>query len=140
MKGFECFTRSCTESRKCYRKLLANVTIDICGNCIIASVEEASNISTDPNATPQSSSEDLESCVEDLKTPALQTALTAGIIAAIVIAAIIAAAGVAASGVLGTKELMKRASRAADQGAQMNPLYESNQREAINPMYEATKE
>ena len=59
-----------------------------------------------------------------------------GVVAAVVVAVVVAVAGVTAGSIYGTKELMKRARNAADQGAQMNPLYEDSKHEATNPFYE----
>ena len=127
MTGYDCFYRSCTESRQCYRKLYAKAYIDICGRCL------RNYDYLNPNQS-LTQSED-EDCVDEMATPVLSTALTAAAIAGIVIAAIVGAVALAASGVLGTKELIKRASNAADQSAHSNPLFESNAQEMSNPAY-----
>lgn len=127
MTGYDCFYRSCTESRQCYRKLYTNAYIDICGRCL------RDYDPLNPNQSLTQSEE--EDCVDEMATPVLSTALTAAAIAGIVIAAIVGAAALAASGVFGTKELIKRAANAADQSAHSNPLFESNAQEMSNPAY-----
>ena len=75
-------------------------------------------------------------CLEGMGVNVPIAGITGGVVAGIVIAVVVVVAGLTASSIYGTKELMKRARNAADQGAQMNPLYEDSKHEASNPFYE----
>lgn len=134
MDDYPCFTPKCTESKQCRRKLVPDAYIDICGRCILP--ERFKN-----ESESSSSSVDVdEECMEGMGINLPIAGITGGVVAAIVIAVVIVVAGLTASSIYGTKELMKRARNAADQGAQMNPLYEDSKHEASNPFYEDSKE
>ena len=124
LEGYVCFTRKCMKNKnKCMRRLVDGAYIDICGNCI--SAENANASSYDETV-----------CLDGIGVNPVVAGVAGGVVAAVVVAVVVAVAGVTAGSIYGTKELMKRARNAADQGAQMNPLYEDSKHEATNPFYE----
>ena len=124
MEGYVCFVRRCVSNQnRCMRRLVSGAYIDICGNCITADQANASSY-------------DMDECLEGMGVNPVVAGIAGGVAAAIAIAVVIAVAGVTAGSIYGTRELMKRARNAADQGAQMNPLYEDSKHEASNPFYE----
>ena len=128
LEGFVCFVRKCVSTQsRCMRRLVAGAYIDICGNCITADQANASSY-------------DEEECLDGMGVNPVVAGIAGGVAAAIAVAVVVAVAGVTAGSIYGTKELMKRARNAADQGAQMNPLYEDSKHEASNPFYEDGKE
>ena len=129
MDDYPCFIPKCTEAKKCRRQLVPEAYIDICGNCIIPErVKNESESSSDVDHDAE--------CLEGMGVNVPIAGITGGVVAGIVIAVVVVVAGLTASSIYGTKELMKRARNAADQGAQMNPLYEDSKHEASNPFYE----
>lgn len=124
LEGYICFTRKCIRSQsRCMRRLVEGAYIDICGNCITAENAGASSY-------------DEAECLDGIGVNPVVVGVAGGVVAGIVIAVVVAVAAVTAGSIYGTKELMKRARNAADQGAQMNPLYEDSKHEASNPFYE----
>ena len=124
MEGYVCFVRKCVSNQnRCMRRLVSGAYIDICGNCITADKLDASSYDTDE-------------CLDGMGVNPVVAGIAGGVAAAIAIAVVVAVAGVTAGSIYGTRELMKRARNAADQGAQMNPLYEDSKHEASNPFYE----
>jgi len=132
MEGYgDCYRAKCSAKRKggCYRKVSPKSIFDECGNCI-------RGYSAD-DSTPVSQ-EELSACKDALK-PYVPAAIGAGVIAAIVIACIIGAAAVTTAGTLATRELIRRARAANNQGAHDNPLFEEDGQEMENPTFVGTE-
>lgn len=128
MAGYVCFYPACSERRFCYRKLLTNVYVDICGNCVGDGSNDTSSYSF---ATEEADA----ACLEGKGAAIVPAAITAGAVAGIVVAVVIVLVALTVSGVFGTKELIRRANAAGSDSAHTNPLYEGNENELENPMY-----
>lgn len=133
MENFVCFYPACSERRFCYRKLLTNVYVDICGNCVSDGTNDTSSFSflnDEADAT----------CMDGQGAAILPSAITAGAVAGIVLAVVIVLVALTVSGVFGTKELIRRANAASTDSAHTNPLYEGNGNEMENPIYTGATE
>jgi len=160
---FEARCKEEEDNFRCVRKLRRNAYIDVCGNCIDEKKESSEVFSSDSDSASSSSlistswtslsgsehdqsmvivsknsSEDevdLLECTGAPPRPILAEGLAAASIGLIVVAAVVIGAGIAASGIIGTKILIDRARQANNQTAHINPLYEGNCAEMINPAF-----
>jgi len=143
MEGYSCFERRCKEdpensNYKCYRKLIRNAYVDICGQCITEEDEEGSNSNDLSSLSSSSSGDQLVNCANAPPRPLLTEGLAAASIALIILAAIVIGAAVTASGVMGTKTLISRAKSANNTSAHTNPLFETAETEMTNPAFAGT--
>jgi len=143
MEGYSCFERRCKEdpensNYKCYRKLIRNAYVDICGQCITEEDEEGSNSNDLSSLSSSSSGDQLVNCANAPPRPLLTEGLAAASIALIILAAIVVGAAVTASGVMGTKTLISRAKSANNTSAHTNPLFETAETEMTNPAFAGT--
>jgi len=144
MEGYPCFDARCREEEKghrCVRKLIRNAYIDICGRCI---KEKEVKVGTDSGSnSTSSSSEDMTDVLECTGAPAkpiLTEGLAAASIALIIIFAILIGSAITASSIIGTKTLIARSKAADNQSAHVNPLYQDNEAEMVNPAFETAAE
>lgn len=114
------------ETRKCKSTLILSAVLDVCGDCI-------KTYGTDAMLNITAIQQD---CIGGMTMPEFAAAIGGAAVAAIVIAAIIVAAIIAVSSAMGTRELIKRAKNSGEISATNNPLYEDNENEATNPLYE----
>jgi len=142
MEGYPCFLPTCREENhtyRCWRKIIRNAYVDICGRCIL---DKEVVVTEGSSSSASSSSENITELVECTGAPARPAVvggLAAASIALIIIFAILLGALVAASSVVATKTLVGRAKGAGLHNAVSNPFYEGAT-EMENPYYEAPSE
>lgn len=118
-----CHYSTC-EDGNCTLKIITTAFMDPCGEC----VSTYGDLLEKGNTTV---------CIGSLSKGEFAAVIGGAAVAGIVVAAIIVAAVVGISSTIGVRELVKRSKMADDSGVNDNPLYEAEDNEGNNPMFEA---